>query len=158
MARLRSGVRALLCAGAVLAAGAAMAAGLTGAEAQKDREAHMKEMGKAMKTIGDSLKAGSADAAVIKPAADKIAEGSKALPSWFPKGSGTEVNPKSRALPVVWTDPQGFAAKAHDFAVAAANLDAVAGSGDMAKVAPAAKAVGASCHACHEKFQAPDKD
>jgi cytochrome c556 len=158
MTKLRSGLRAALCAGAVLAAGAAMAAGLTGAEAQKDREAHMKEMGKAAKAMGDSLKSGSADPAVIKPAADKIFEDSKVLPTWFPKGSGTEVNPKSRALPVIWTDPQGFAAKAHDFAVAAANLDAVAGSGDLAKVGPAAKAVGASCHACHEKFQAPDKD
>jgi len=158
MIRLTSGLRALLCAGALMTAGAAVAAGLTGAEAQKDREAHMKEMGKAAKAIGDTLKSGSADAAVIKPAADKILDDSKVLPSWFPKGSGTEANPKSRALPVVWTDPQGFAAKAHDFAIAAANLDAVAGSGDMAKVGPAMKAVGASCHACHEKFQAPDKD
>jgi cytochrome c556 len=156
MMRGKSGLRALMAAGAMFTAGAAMAAGLTGAAAQKDREDHMKEMGKAAKAIAEQLKAGTADAGVVKPAADKIFADSKILPSWFPKGSGTEVAPKSRALPVIWTDPQDFSAKAHDFAVAAANLDAVSGSGDVAKVGPAMKAVGASCHACHEKFQAKE--
>jgi cytochrome c556 len=156
MTSFKSAFRTLVGVGAVLAAGAAMA--MTGAEIQKDREVHMKEMGKASKAIADQLKTGSADAAVIKPAADKIAENAKALPTWFPKGTGTEVNAKSRALPAIWTEPQLFQAKAHDLVVASANLDAVSGSGDMAKVVPAMKAVGASCHACHEKFQAPDKD
>jgi cytochrome c556 len=152
------GVRSLIAAGMVLAAGAAMAAGLSGAEAQKDREAHMKEMGRASKAIGESLKAGSADAAVIKPNADKIVAGSRGLVSWFPKGSGQEVAPKSRALPVVWTDWSTFQDKAHNLALAAAKLDAVSGSGDMAKVMPAMHDVGAACKGCHEKFQAPEKD
>jgi cytochrome c556 len=151
-------LRTLLTAGAVFSAGAVIAAGLSGADALKDRQAHMKEMGKAAKAIGEALKSGAADPAVIKPNADKILAGSKTLPTWFPKGSGEETGVKTRALPVIWTEPQDFQAKAHDFAVAAGNLDAVAASGDMAKVGPAMKAVGQSCHACHEKFQAKEKD
>jgi cytochrome c556 len=152
------GLRWIIGAAAALVAGSAVAAGLTGAEAQKDREAHMKEMGKAAKAIVTQLKAGSADPAVVKPAADTLVAGSKALPTWFPKGSGQEANPKSRALPVVWTDPQGFSAKAHDFAVAAAQLDAVSASGDMTKVAAAMQGVGGACKGCHEKFQAKEQD
>jgi cytochrome c556 len=148
----------LTTAGVVLCAGAVLAAGLTGAEAQKYREDHMKQMGKAMKAMADQLKTGSADAAAIKPNADVIVAGAKALPTWFPKGSGVEAAPKSRALAVVWTEPQDFAAKAHAFALAAAKLDAVSGSGDMATVVPALKAVGGACHDCHEKFQAKEKD
>jgi len=151
-------LRTLMTAGAVLSVGAVFAAGLSGADALKDRQAHMKEMGKASKAIVDSLKAGSADPAVIKPNADKIYTNSKAILTWFPKGSGQETGVKTRALPVVWTDQQDFQAKAHDLQVAAANFDAVAGSGDMAKVGPAAKALGQACHACHEKFQAKEKD
>jgi cytochrome c556 len=151
-------LRGVFTASLVLAAGAAFAAGLSGAEAQKDREAHMKEMGKSAKAIGDSLRAGSADAAVIKPAADKIVAGSKALVTWFPKGSGQEAAPKSRALPVVWTDWPAFQDKARTLELAAAKLDAVSGSGDMAKVVPAMREVGAACKGCHEKFQAPEKD
>jgi cytochrome c556 len=151
-------LRTLMTAGAVLTAGAVVAAGLSGADALKDRQAHMKEMGKAAKAIGDSLKAGSADPTVIKPNADKIYTNSKTLLTWFPKGSGPETGLKTRALPVIWTDTQDFQAKAHDLQVAAANFDAVAGSGDMAKVGPAVKALGQACHACHEKFQAKEKE
>lgn len=151
-------LRTLMAACAVLSAGAVIAAGLSGADALKDRQAHMKEMGKAAKALGEELKAGKADPAVIKPNADKIYASSKTLPTWFPKGSGPETGLKTRALPVIWTEPQEFQAKAHDLQVAAANLDAVAGSGDMAKVGPAMKAVGEACHACHEKFQAKEKD
>jgi cytochrome c556 len=148
----------VLTAGAVLCAGVALAAGLSGADALKDRQAHMKEMGKASKAIGDELKSGKADPAVIKRNADKILASSKSLVTWFPKGSGPETGVKTKALPVIWTEPQEFQAKAHGLQVAAANLDAVAGTGDMAKVGPATKAVGEACHACHEKFQAKDKD
>ena len=151
-------LRTLMTAGAVLTAGAVVAAGLSGAEALKDRQAHMKEMGKASKAIADELKTGKADPAVIKPNADKIAANSKDIVSWFPKGSGAETGLKTKALPIIWTEPQEFQAKAHEVQVAAANLDAVAGSGDMAKVGPAAKELGQACHACHEKFQAKDKD
>ena len=151
-------LRTLMTAGAVLSAGAVVAAGLSGADALKDRQAHMKAMGKASKAMSDELKAGKADPAVIKPAADKIYDSSKVILTWFPKGSGPETGVKTKALPVIWIEPQAFQAKAHDLQVAAANLDAVAGSGDMAKVGPAAKAVGQACHACHEKFQAKDKD
>ncbi|HEY2050738.1 MAG TPA: hypothetical protein VGH03_15470, partial [Caulobacteraceae bacterium] len=72
-------LRTLTTAGAVLSAGAVIAAGLSGADALKDRQAHMKEMGKASKAMVDELKTGKADPAVIKPAADKIYASSKTI-------------------------------------------------------------------------------
>jgi cytochrome c556 len=142
----------------VLAAGAAVAAGLTGAEAAKDRQAHMKEMGKASKAMFDQLRSGAPDMAVIRASAAKIDEDAKALPTWFPPGSGPETGVKMEALPVVWTERAKFDDKAHDLQLAAARFDAVAQSGSPAEVMPAMKAVGDACKSCHETFRAKDKD
>lgn len=141
----------------VLVAGGSVAAGLTGAEAAKDRMQHMKAMGAASKALFDQLKSGSPDMAVVKVQAGKIAVSSKALPGWFPVGSGQSADPKSKALPVIWTDPAGFQAKATALAAAAAKLDAAAQAGDAAAVGPAFKAVGGACKDCHTKFKAKDE-
>jgi cytochrome c556 len=147
----------LLLAGAVVLATGAMAAGLTGAEAAKARAAHMKELGGAAKAIGQQLKSGAPDLAVIKLSAAKIAAGAHDLPTWFPAGSGQEADPKSAALPLIWTDAAGFATKAKALDTAAGQLNAVAQGGDAAGVPAAFKAVGAACHGCHETYQAKDK-
>lgn len=143
--------------GAVLLAGGALAAGLTGAEAAKARMEHMKALGAATKAIIEQVKTGAPDLAVVKVNAAKIDAGAKALPTWFPAGSGQSADPKSHALPLIWTDTAGFQTKAEDFASAAAKLDAVAQSGQAAGVVPALKAVGAACKGCHETYKAKDE-
>ncbi|MDE2357346.1 MAG: cytochrome c [Alphaproteobacteria bacterium] len=143
---------------AALMAGAASAAALSGADAAKDRQTHMKELGKAMKTIVDQLHSGSPDVGQIKLAAATIDKDAKALPSWFPDGSGPSTGVKMKALPVVWTDKTDFAAKAHTFQIAAAKFDAAAQTGQASAYMPALKEVGGACKACHEKFRTKDED
>ncbi|HWF01409.1 MAG TPA: cytochrome c [Caulobacteraceae bacterium] len=157
MRHLRS-VRFMIGAGAVLAASAAFAAGLSGADAAKDRQSHMKEMQKSAKAIVEQLKAGKADPAVVGPAAKVIAHNAPDLPKWFPKGSGKESGVKTHALPIIWTDRPEFEAKARALAEATPKLLAVANSGDPAKVGAAMKEVGGACKSCHEKFEEKHDD
>jgi cytochrome c556 len=117
----------------------------------------MKAMGAAMKAVGDQFKSGSPDLAVIKVQAAKIDAGAKALPTWFPVGSGPAPGVKTEALPLIWTDTAGFAAKQHAFALAAAKFDTAAQTGDQAALLPAAKSVGAACKSCHDTYKAKDK-
>jgi cytochrome c556 len=116
----------------------------------------MKAMGAAAKAIHQQLEPGAPDAAVIKAQSAKILAGAKDLPAWFPAGSGKSAAPKSHALPVIWTDPAGFDAKAKDLLAAAQKLDAVGQPGDAAAVGAAFKGVGAACKGCHEKYQEKD--
>ena len=139
--------------GVILAGAGAAAAGMTGAQAAKARGQHMKAMGGAAKAIREQLKTGAPNAAVIKAQSAKILAGAKDLPTWFPAGSGKSAWPKSRALPVIWTDPSGFDAKARVLLVAAEKLDAVGQPGDADAVGAAFKEVGAACKGCHEKYQ-----
>ena len=140
----------------LLAAGGAAAA-LSGADAAKERIAHMKGMGAAAKVLTEELKSGAPDAAIVKVQTAKIAASAKALPTWFPAGSGPESGVKTRALPLIWSQPSQFAAKAQALAAAADKLNAVAQAGDMAGVGPATSQVGAACKSCHEVFQAKEK-
>jgi cytochrome c556 len=141
----------------MVVAGAAVAAGLSSADAAKARMEHMKGLGAASKAVVEQLKSGAPDLAVIKVQAGKIDDGAKALPTWFPAGSGQSADPKSEALPVVWTDAAGFQAKAKTFADAAAKFDAIAQSGNAAAVGAAFHDVGAACKGCHETYKAKDK-
>ena len=147
----------LLVAGVVLIAGGSVAAGLTGAEAAKARLDHMKGQGAAMKAIGEQLKSGAPDMGVVKVQAAKLEASSKELTTWFPAGSGQSAYAKSKALPVIWTEPAKFAEKASALPPAAAKLNAAAQAGDAAAVGPAFKAVAAACKGCHESFEAKDK-
>lgn len=150
--------RAAACALAIAAvSGGALAAGLTGAAALKDRQAHMKALGAATKAFVDQMHAGAPDKAVLKLQADKIEAAAVDLPKWFPAGSGPETGLKTRALPVIWTQPDDFLAVNRRFADAAGKLEAAATAGDMAAVGSAGGAVGAACKACHDKFRGPEK-
>jgi cytochrome c556 len=137
----------------LLVAGSAVAA--SGASAIKDRQQHMKAMGAAFKMIGEQVHSGKPDLAVVKVQAAKVDAGAKDLPRWFPAGSGAGA--KTEALPLIWTDAAGFAAKQRTLAEAAARLDAVAGAGDSAAIGPAAKAVRDACKGCHDTYKAKDK-
>ncbi|HWA59738.1 MAG TPA: cytochrome c [Caulobacteraceae bacterium] len=140
----------------VLAAGAAVGAGVSGADAAKARVANMKSLGGAGKAIGDQLKSGSPDAAVVKTQAARMVELANAMPTWFPKGSGPESGAKTRALPLIWSDPAGFSAAQKGFAAQVTKLNALAAAGDMAAVGGQMNAVGAACKTCHDKFRGPE--
>ena len=139
-----------------LFAGAAFAAALSGADAAKDRVTHMKALGAAAKALGDQMKSGSPDAAVVKSEAAKVAQLASAMPTWFPKGSGVESGAKTRALPLIWTDAAGFASAQQTFAGEAGKLNAAAATGDMAGVGAQMRPVFGACKGCHDKFRGPE--
>jgi cytochrome c556 len=146
------------CAAALLFAGGAAASGLTGVEAVKARQTHMKALGASAKAVGEQVRGGSPDLTVVKAEAAKIDAAAKALPSWFPTGSGPSSGAKTKALPLIWTDTGGFAAKQHALAVAAAKFDQVAQAGDTAAINPAFHEIAAACKSCHQTYKAKDED
>lgn len=138
---------------AMMVAGASVAAGLSGAEAAQARMDHMKALGGAMKAIHEQLKTGAPDIAVVKDSAAKLVAGAAELPTWFPAGSGKDAFAKSRALPAVWTDATGFAAKAEALRTAAAQMNADAQAGNVAAFDGDIRGLGMSCKGCHDGFQ-----
>jgi cytochrome c556 len=88
----------------------------------------------------------------------KLQDPAKAMARWmgvfvqeFPPGSDKG---NTKALPAVWSDRQGFEAKAKDFQAAAEKLAEVLKTGDAAAAAAQVKAVGDACGACHRTFKA----
>jgi cytochrome c556 len=155
-----SGLKAygsLLTAGVILIAGGSVAAGLSGEEAAKARIDHMKGQGAAMKAIAEQLKGGGPDIAVIRVQTAKLEASSKELPTWFPPGSGQLAYGKSRALPVIWTEPEKFAGKAAALRTAVAKMNADAQAGNLAAIGADYQATGAACKACHQTFEAKEK-
>jgi len=129
-----------------------------GQAAQKAREAHYKEIGKAFKAINDQIKTGSPDMAVVKTNADIVKALSVQVPSWFPANSAPGAGVKTRAKAEVWSDPAGFAAAADAFKLQAGKLAVVAGGpADLAALKGQFAATGGTCKGCHDKYRLPDE-
>ncbi len=62
--------------------------------------------------------------------------------------------PATKALPLIWTDPAGFANAAANLGAAADKLAAAAKADDKAAFADALMGVGQACGACHNKYRA----
>lgn len=62
----------------------------------------------------------------------------------------------SESLPVIWEQWDDFVAAAQATEEAAANLAAVAESGDVAAIGAAVRGVGRTCGACHRTFRKQD--
>ncbi|MDB5697881.1 MAG: cytochrome [Alphaproteobacteria bacterium] len=127
------------------------------AEVIKTREAHYKEIGKAMKGIGDELKKGTPDVKVIQAHAATIDRLAPQVPSWFPAGSGPEAGVKTEARAEIWSKPDEFREAAAKFAAAARQFNATAQTGDVAAIGAGMKQLGGSCKGCHEKFRTEEK-
>jgi len=69
----------------------------------------------------------------------------------FPEGSGGDA---TRALPVIWTDAEGFQEKLEAFQSAAAALHQAAEAGNTDAVASGVRDVGSTCSACHDDYRA----
>lgn len=130
--------------------------GMTVAEAVDKRQQGYKSLGRAFKTTNDELKKGEPDVAVISEAVGEVNRLAGAMPSWFPAGTGPESGVETEALPVIWDEPEDFAAKVANLQMAVAELQAAAGSGDMDAIGAAVKTVGGACQSCHKKFRLDD--
>ena len=133
-----------------------LAGGLTVKEQIEARQAQLKKMGKAFKTISDELKAGSPDLAQIQAAAAAVPKESATMIDWFPEGTGPESGIKTEALPIIWESKEDFNDKVAALQEAAALLDSAAQTGDVAAIGAAFKTTGGTCKTCHDKYRMDD--
>nr|WP_319486848.1 cytochrome c [uncultured Cohaesibacter sp.] len=122
-------------------------------DAVSERQAYFKKLGGNMKPLSDLLK-GDYDAATAQKHADALADlTSTDISGLFMAGtSNADMPGATKALPAIWEDMDGFAAKYQALASAAANLKVEAGKGKT-ELAAAFGAVGASCKSCHDAFR-----
>ncbi len=83
-----------------------------------------------------------------------IHEMSKLLSGLFPKGTGRDNYPETRALPELWNDLAKFEASAKDLQVQSAKLAEVAEGGDIAAIGAQLQNLGKACGSCHKPFRA----
>jgi cytochrome c556 len=143
---------------------AAVAAIITTAAAQspspadqiRERQAHYKQMGGAMKGIGDQLHSDAPSIDAIRQGSHVILTFAPQLLRWFPRGTGAEAGVRTRALPEIWSDNQNFRRAGAALLVAARTLDAAAQRGDLDAIRAAAPQVAHACGNCHDTYRAPE--
>lgn len=83
-------------------------------------------------------------------AAKMLANWAGVLPTMFPEGSNIET---SRALDTVWSDREGFEARAAAYREAALHLAETASQGDREAAQAAFMDMAGTCHACHTTYR-----
>jgi len=148
---IKLALAALLLPAAVLAGAAAAASGPS--PIYKLRHDNFEAMGRAMKGTFDQFKKSSPSIPAIQANANALAAAAIKVKGHFPKGTGPQAGVKTEALPAIWERPADFAAAADRLVSATKGLQAAVATGDLAKIQPAAGAVGGSCKNCHDTFR-----
>ncbi len=130
----------------------AIGASLGSAGPIEDRQKAMKDVGAAMKVLGEIAEGKTPfDAALVKTNAETIAARLGTVKDLFPPGSDAGP-PETWAKPEIWADPATFEAGRAAARDAAATLAAVT---DQAQYGEAIGKLGGGCKNCHEKFRRP---
>lgn len=141
----------------VIALAGVLGAGLAFGDSTADqqitaRQAAMKANGQALGTLVNMVRGTQPyDAAAVTAAvtAMKTAEATaEAAKGWDVSAQGGTV--ETRALPAIWSNPDGFTAAWTQFNTA---LDAVAATTDEAGFKVAFPQLGAACKNCHDQFR-----
>ncbi|MCW3847937.1 cytochrome c [Sphingomonas sp. LB-2] len=152
---MRVGTIALAASGLLLASVAASANGAHPAADPagivKGRQAGMRMSGAIMGGIKGAIDRGD-DVKTQAFAARSIAGWAAAVPGMFPEGSDV---PPSGALPAVWSDAPGFAAKAAAYQAAATKMADAAKAGDKDGFAAAWAETRTTCQGCHDSYKKP---
>lgn len=128
-------------------------AGAAYAGAIEDRQAAMKEVGKAIGELAKiAKKEAPFDAAVVKTNAEIIAQKLESAKAMFPDDSKPGGAVETWAKAEIWTDRATFDALDAKAQEAAKKMAAVTSEADFG---PALGELGGSCKACHEKFRRP---
>lgn len=118
----------------------------------EDRQAGMKQVGKAMGAFAGIAKGEAPyDAAVVKTNADAMLAGMKQAFANFTPGS-EKGPPETYAKAEIWSDPEGVKA-AEDTALKA--VEAMAATTDEAGFKTALAGLGEACKGCHTKYRRP---
>jgi cytochrome c556 len=143
-----------VAAGAMVAiAGVAMAQAPSVADAVKMRQANMKQLGGAMKTLSDMVKSGTIDKAAAMEAAKKVDGHAQNLATWFPTGTGPESGLETKAKAEIWAKQDDFKKIAEGLKTETAKLQSAVETGDAAQLGAQLQATGKACGACHEQFR-----
>lgn len=146
-------VAAFLVIGAFLTAGAAQAAD---DQAYVDyRQKIMVAVGANMGAIGDILKNQLPFTSHIEDHASALADSAKLMAPAF---EHSVVDGATDALPSIWNDWDEFVQAIAKFEQAAQDLEKAAGTGDMAAIGGATKALGKTCGGCHRNFRKKKED
>ncbi|KCZ52537.1 hypothetical protein HY29_04460 [Hyphomonas beringensis] len=133
-----------------------LANGMTPKEQIDARQAHLKNYGKAFKTISDQLKSSDPDMAAIQTAAANLVSESEGMDTWFPEGSGPDSGVKTDALPAIWENPGDFSQQVANFQTEAAQLSEATKTDDVDAIKVAFGETGKTCKSCHETYRADD--
>ena len=153
------GMALALSAAAVSALALAQAGGVAKTEAEaktaiEARQQIFKDIKKSNEPLQDMLKnKRETDPAVIKASAGELQKLAPKIPPAFALDTRAFKDIKTRAQDGIWSSQADFAAKADAFAKAAANVAAVADSGDKGAIKKAIADMGKSCGACHDNYQ-----
>lgn len=85
--------------------------------------------------------------------AQGLANGVQEFDHIFPEGSNVG---ESEALPLIWEEPEEFAAAIEKVQAASAAFVAAAESGDAERIGGAFRELGGSCRGCHDRFRVAD--
>lgn len=121
------------------------------------RHANFEKMGAAFKGLNDELRKGEPDKAVVATNTKTMDGLVKALPTWFPRGSGVQARPLSEAKADIWTDAAGFTAAAANAQAQIAKLNQAAAAGDLDAVKAQVRPTGGACKGCHDKYRQEKK-
>lgn len=133
-----------------------LANGMTPKEQIETRQGHLKNYGKAFKTVSDQLKAGNPDVAAIQAAVASLQSESEGMETWFPEGTGPESGVKTDALLVIWETRADFDQKIANFHIAAGELAVAAEGGDIEAIRTAFGNTGGTCKSCHDTYRKDD--
>jgi len=148
--------------GAAIAAGGALADKMpananAATKAAYARHESFEKMGASFKGLNDELKKGSPDKAVVAANTKTMDTLVKALPTWFPRGSGVQARPASEAKAEIWTDAAGFSTAAANARAQIGKLNQVAATGDLEAVKAEIRPTGLACKGCHDKYRQEKK-
>ena len=116
------------------------------------RHEGMEKIGDTNKLLRREVTSSAPFMPAVKSGAATIAGLSKRASGWFPAGTGPDVG-KTGAKPEIWANPRDFAAKLHNFQVAAQAFNQAAGSGDMAAIKARYSDLNRTCKACHDTYR-----
>jgi cytochrome c556 len=128
-------------------------AGVTVAQAQMTPDEAISARKDIMRSNGMTMRGAgglSGDEAIA--AATTLVDNFDAVAGMFPEGSDQG---DTKALPVIWSDFDGFVAALGVAQEAAAQVLAAAEAGDSAAYGSALQALGQACGGCHGKYRAP---
>lgn len=127
------------------------------ADVVRTRIAGLRELGAAFKNANDALRGGEPQTIVIQQSAREIVNASRAQYQWFPAGTGPNPAWKTAAKPEIWAQAAAFRTAQDNFARAAGAFQRAAMSGNADAMRSSARALGATCKACHDRFKNQEK-